>query len=79
MIIDDLWVTAGSVNFDPRSFRINDEANFLARDTNFAATQIATFEADKKLSAPIDPEQFKHRSVFAKIFENVAGWLRFEL
>ena len=27
MIVDDCWVSAGSANFDNRSFRLNDEAN----------------------------------------------------
>lgn len=79
MIVDDLWVTAGSVNFDPRSFHINDEANFITRDKNFAATQIATFETDKALSRRVDPEEFLHRSRWAKTFENLASLVRFEL
>ena len=27
MIVDGLWTTVGSTNFDPRSFSLNDEAN----------------------------------------------------
>lgn len=27
MIVDDVWVSVGSTNFDTRSFRLNDEAN----------------------------------------------------
>lgn len=79
MIVDDLWVTAGSVNFDERSFRINDEANFITRDPDFAATQIATFESDKSLSTRINPEEFKSRSLWEKWYENLAGLLRFQL
>jgi len=79
MIVDDVWVTAGSVNFDARSFHINDEANFVARDKTFAATQISTFEADKDLSRRVDPKQFSQRSWWTKFVEHAAGLLRFEL
>jgi cardiolipin synthase len=27
LIVDDVWVSVGSTNFDDRSFRLNDEAN----------------------------------------------------
>ena len=27
LVVDDLWVSVGSTNFDDRSFRLNDEAN----------------------------------------------------
>ena len=30
MVVDDLWVSVGSTNFDNRSFRLNDEANLNA-------------------------------------------------
>ena len=40
MIVDNVFVCAGSVNFDNRSFRINDEANINVLDKDFAAAQI---------------------------------------
>jgi cardiolipin synthase len=79
MIVDDVWVTAGSVNFDARSFRINDEANFVTRDKDFAATQLATFEKDKGLSRRVDREEFNHRSFWMKCAEHLAGLFRFQL
>ena len=36
MIVDDLWVSVGSTNFDDRSFRLNDEANLNIYDSDFA-------------------------------------------
>src|SRR5436190_3658590 len=47
MIVDDVWVTAGTVNFDDRSFRINDENTLEVWDKDFAAQQISFFENDK--------------------------------
>jgi len=36
MIVDDVWVSVGSTNFDSRSFRLNDEANLNIYDHAFA-------------------------------------------
>jgi cardiolipin synthase len=48
MIVDDIFVSIGSGNFDNRSIRLNDEANLDVLDRNFAAQQIRLFESDKK-------------------------------
>ena len=37
IIVDDVWVSVGSTNFDDRSFRLNDEANLNIYDAAFAA------------------------------------------
>ena len=44
MIVDGLLVSVGSTNFDPRSFRLNDEANLNVYDRAFAARAGAVFE-----------------------------------
>ncbi len=38
MIIDDKWITIGSANANPRSFRVDSEVNILVRDNDFART-----------------------------------------
>jgi len=43
MIVDGLWTTVGSTNFDPRSFSLNDEANVNYYDVGFARRQIEFF------------------------------------
>ena len=48
MIVDDIFVSVGSGNFDNRSIRLNDEANLDVLDRNFAAQQSHLFESDKK-------------------------------
>lgn len=48
MIVDDIFVSVGSGNFDNRSIRLNDEANLDVLDRNFAVQQIRLFESDKK-------------------------------
>ena len=48
MIVDDIFVSVGSGNFDNRSIRLNDEANLDVLDRNFAGQQTRLFESDKK-------------------------------
>jgi cardiolipin synthase len=48
MIVDDIFVSVGSGNFDNRSIRLNDEANLDVLDRSFAAQQTRLFEGDKK-------------------------------
>jgi cardiolipin synthase len=46
MVVDGIWASVGSTNFDTRSFRLNDEANLNVYDTQFATRQTADFERD---------------------------------
>jgi cardiolipin synthase len=79
MIVDDVWVTAGSVNFDERSFRINDEANLNVLDREFAAVLTRSFEADKAKSTRLTFEAFKRRSAFTKFMDHFFGLFRAQL
>ena len=47
MIVDDIWVSVGSTNFDDRSFRLNAEANLNIYDAEFAKQLVKVFEVDK--------------------------------
>ncbi|MGV3773733.1 MAG: phospholipase D-like domain-containing protein [Verrucomicrobiales bacterium] len=76
MIVDDVWTTCGSVNFDDRSFRINDEANINILDRDFAARQIEVFEADKALSVHIEKQEFFNRPLYIKCIESFCGLFR---
>ena len=53
MIVDDCWVSAGSANFENRSFRLNYEANLNVHDRDFAAQHVGIFEEDKSRSEEI--------------------------
>jgi len=50
LIIDGVFVSVGSGNFDNRSIRLNDEANLDVLDRGFAAEQVHLFEMDKRRS-----------------------------
>jgi len=76
MIVDDLWVTCGSINFDDRSFRINDEGNINVYDATFAKRQIEVFEQDKAQSVHIEPAKFKKRPMHERFYENLCALFR---
>ena len=79
IIVDDVWVSVGSTNFDDRSFRLNDEANLNIYDAAFAAEQVKAFEEDKGQSRLMTRAEFKNRSKAGKMFDEVAGTLRRQL
>jgi len=77
MVVDGLWVSVGSTNFDNRSFRLNDEANLNVVDAALAARETETFERDMKLGQRMTLEAWKARpwterakESFAKIFRS---------
>jgi cardiolipin synthase len=79
MIIDDLWVSVGSANFDNRSFRLNDEANLNVFDSEFALEESEAFAKDQLLAREITWEQWKRRSLMEKVSDAAMGLLRSQL
>ena len=79
MIVDGLWVSVGSTNFDNRSFSLNDEANLNILDRDFARRQIEIFERDLTLSRPITLAQWKNRPLAEKAIEHAASVLNAQL
>jgi cardiolipin synthase A/B len=79
MIVDDVWVTAGSINFDDRSFRLNDEANINVLDRDFAAKLIRSFEEDKLKSRLLTAHDLNGRHWFNKCFDHFVGLFRSQL
>jgi cardiolipin synthase A/B len=73
MIVDDVWVSVGSTNFDDRSFRQNDEANLNIYDAKFAAEQTVFFEEDRKKSRLMRIEDLKNRPLLTKIKDRING------
>ncbi len=79
MIVDGVWVSVGSTNFDSRSFRLNDEANLNIHDRAFATRQTEIFNADKARSRRVTFEEWKKRPFREKIVERAASVLRSQL
>ena len=73
LIVDGLWSSVGSTNFDSRSFRLNDEANLNVYDAAFARAQTESFEADLKHASRITYEQWQARPWNEKLWEKFAA------
>jgi cardiolipin synthase len=79
MVVDDVWTSVGSTNFDNRSFRLNDEANLNLLDPALARHEREVFERDRARAHPITLDQWRHRSRWQRFKEWLAGPLRAEL
>lgn len=79
LVVDGLWTSVGSTNFDNRSFRLNDEANLNIYDAEVAARQIALFHEDLKKSRRVTYEEWEARPWREKLFERGAALLNAQL
>jgi cardiolipin synthase len=79
LIVDDVWTSLGSTNFDERSLRLNDEASLNVYGADFTATQIDVFETDLKRSRQISLAEWEARPLSEKITDWLASTLRSQL
>jgi cardiolipin synthase len=79
LVVDGAMVSVGSTNFDPRSFRLNDEASLNVYDQEFAARMIAVFERDLLSAERYTYERWSQRSWREKVMESVVYPLRSQL
>jgi len=79
MIVDDVFLTIGSVNFDNRSFGINDEVNINVLDRDVARIGQRMFEDDIKHSHGLTLEEFRDRPVWQKAIDHFCGLFRSQL
>jgi cardiolipin synthase len=78
-IVDEIWTSVGSTNFDNRSFRLNDEANLNVYDPLFAEAQARVFEDDKRRARRITLEEWRNRPWRERATEWVAALFRMQL
>ncbi|GAA5121664.1 hypothetical protein JIN84_01030 [Luteolibacter yonseiensis] len=76
MIIDDLWVSVGSANFDNRSFRLNDEANLNVFGEDFARAESEVFRRDLENAREVTFEEWKRRPLLEKVSDATVALLR---
>lgn len=79
MIVDDLFVTVGSVNFDNRSFGINDEVAVNVLDVGVARDAVKLFDDDLAFSRPLTLDEFRERPLYIKLADHLAGLFRSQL
>lgn len=79
MAVDDVFVTVGSVNFDNRSFSINDEVALNVIDSGFARDHRRMFEEDMKHSVRYTYEEHEARPFYIKWADRFCGLFRSQL
>lgn len=72
MIVDGVWSTVGSTNFDDRSFEINDEVSIGIHDPVVAQNLRAAFVSDLQHASAITLEQWRQRSLWHKLKDGTA-------
>jgi cardiolipin synthase A/B len=79
MVVDGIWTTIGSSNFDDRSFRLNDEVNVNVYDEAIASQVEKMFMDDVAKSVEITPRKWLRRPFFDRFKEGFAGVFKRQL
>ena len=79
MVVDGIFSTVGSANFDDRSFHLNEEVNVFVYDTPFASLMKERYQRDQSLCRPYTTAMWKARSLKKRLAEWLAGPFRSEL
>jgi len=79
LTVDRAWTSVGSVNFDNRSFQLQDEVTLCVCSPEFAARLDEQFERDLERSDEIEPGRWERRSPAARAREAVTKLARREL
>jgi cardiolipin synthase A/B len=75
MVVDGLWGTVGTTNFDNRSFAHNEENNICVYDRDWATALEQIFHRDAQVCDRVDLETWRRRGVTRKAEEFVAAFL----
>ncbi len=79
LTVDGAWASVGSVNFDNRSFQLQDEATLCVRDEDFAERLAAQLEGDLEASERIWPGRWEDRPRRQRAVETALKLVRREL
>jgi len=75
IVVDGVWGTIGSMNFDNRSLAFNAESNLVVLDPKFGASMDSVFLDDLRYSKEITLDEFRRRSIWEKMIERGASLL----
>jgi cardiolipin synthase len=76
MVVDGLWSTVGTTNFDNRSFSHNEENNVCVCDESVAAELAATFAHDIAVCEVVTFDGWKKRGLPLKTAEALASFVQ---
>lgn len=72
IVIDGVWSSVGSTNFDARSLELNDEISMGVVDPAIAAQLRAAFASDLRFARERKLEEWKNRSLWHKLKDGLA-------
>jgi cardiolipin synthase len=72
MVVDGVWTSIGSLNFDNRSLAFNDEASLVVVDTSIGAHMEAVFRDDIGYSREMIRAEFRSRPWWMRAREMAA-------
>ncbi len=72
IVVDGIWSSVGSTNFDDRSFQLNDEVNIGIVDAQIAAQLKAAFAADLRHARQRQFEEWQNRGLWHKLIDGLA-------
>ena len=76
MVVDDIWATVGTTNFDNRSFAHNEETNVCVYDREVARVLRQVFKADLEACARVELRTWRRRGLWTKTQEVIASVLQ---
>ncbi len=79
LIVDELWTSVGSTNFDSRSSSVNDDANLNVHDAEFARAQVRIFNDDLAASRRVTLAEWEGRPWQYQFLDALAGALSSQL
>ncbi len=79
MVVDGIFSTVGSANFDDRSFHLNEEVNLFVYDAAFAGLMKERYLRDESRCRPYTTATWKARSLRKRVTEWLVGPFRSEL
>ncbi|MGH2961606.1 MAG: phospholipase D-like domain-containing protein [Solirubrobacterales bacterium] len=79
LVVDGVWASVGTVNFDNRSFQLHDEVTLCVWDETFAGRLREAFERDLERSEEIDADGWDGRPPHRRLAEAATTLLRREL
>ena len=79
LVLDGVWSSVGSVNFDNRSFQLHDEATLCVQSRELAAKLTEQFVRDLEDSERIEPRRWSARGRVQRAGESVTKLARREL
>jgi cardiolipin synthase A/B len=79
LVVDGVWSSVGTINFDNRSFQLHDEVTLCTWDEGFAGELRDAFERDVAASEEIRPDRWSRRAPHQRVVEASTKLLRREL